>query len=80
MTSFLPAPPPPHRLPPTRPQQQGGVPSQYVDPKYNPATQGAQFSPATVALQAQDPNHPANPAHPDVSRLPRGWTVVLGSC
>ncbi|ORY64256.1 uncharacterized protein BCR38DRAFT_210474 [Pseudomassariella vexata] len=46
----------------------GGQPSAYVDARYAPGGTGknAVVSPAlpqTIAQQAQDPNHPANPNH-----------------
>jgi hypothetical protein len=48
----------------TRPkQQQGGIPSQYVDPKYSGQPL---LNPSLVAQQAQDPNNAAHPQNPNV--------------
>ncbi|MCJ1430735.1 hypothetical protein MMC27_000085 [Xylographa pallens] len=76
MPSLLPSPPFTHPSPPSPPpkltppsplpQQQGGIPSQYIDPHYG----GQQMmNPGAIAQQAQDPNSPANPAHPNVRLL-----------
>jgi hypothetical protein len=63
-----PALPPPYQAL-TIPQQQGGVPSQYIDPRYAPGGNYANPTPvAEIAQAAQDPNHPANPKHPKVRR------------
>lgn len=46
-------------------QQPGGVPSNYIDPRY---AQGPNYvNMPQLAQAAQDPNHPANPEHPKVS-------------
>ena len=46
-------------------KQPGGVPSNYIDPRY---AQGPNFVNMPQLAQAtQDPNHPANPQHPKVS-------------
>ena len=47
--------------------QPGGVPSEYVDPRY---AQGANnVDPGAIAKASQDPNHPAHPNHPKVGAL-----------
>ena len=44
--------------------QAGGVPSQYIDPRY--AQGNNMVDPSAIAQASQDPNHPANPNHPKV--------------
>ncbi|RDW73511.1 hypothetical protein BP6252_07418 [Coleophoma cylindrospora] len=56
--------------------QQGGVPSQYVDPRYNPQ---AQFNPMQVAQQAQDPSHPAHPDNPKNLAMKFGNAAMFGA-
>lgn len=43
--------------------QTGGVPSQYIDPRYAP-NNGYQPPVGEIAQAAQNPQHPANPSHP----------------
>lgn len=51
----------------------GGVPSEYVDPRY---AQGANnVDPAAIAKASQDPSHPAHPNHPKHAQ----WASKLGS-
>ncbi|KAL3427934.1 hypothetical protein PVAG01_01443 [Phlyctema vagabunda] len=57
--------------------QQGGVPSQYVDPKYNPSAQP--FDPSRVAQQAQDPNHPAHPSNPKHHEWAKNLAMKFGN-
>lgn len=52
--------------------QPGGIPSSYIDPRYD---QGNNFVNMPQLAQAtQDPNHPANPQHPKHG----AWAKKLG--
>lgn len=55
------------------PQQAGGVPSQYTDPRYAQGTNN--IDPSAIAQASQDPSHPAHPKHPHHSQ----WASKLGS-
>ncbi|MCJ1293544.1 hypothetical protein MMC34_005099 [Xylographa carneopallida] len=55
--------------------QQGGIPSQYIDPHYG----GPQMvNPGAIAQQAQDPASPANPAHPNHHAWVKSFASRLG--
>ena len=54
-------------------QQAGGVPSQYIDPRY--AQGNNNIDPSAIAQASQDPNNPAHPKHPNHGQ----WASKLGS-
>ncbi|KAL9132017.1 MAG: hypothetical protein Q9175_006623 [Cornicularia normoerica] len=53
--------------------QPGGVPSDYIDPRYAQGPQNYINMPQ-LAQATQDPNHPANPQHPKHG----AWAKKLG--
>jgi len=57
--------------------QQGGVPSQYVDPKYS--NQQPAFNPQAIAQQAQDPNNPAHPNNPKHHEWAKNLAAKFGN-
>ena len=63
----IPNPSPPTAQSLTISQQQGGVPSQYIDPRYAQGGNDANYTPvAAIAQAAQDKNNHANPTHQKV--------------